>query len=241
MNRREFMEAAVAGASVGVADLFCVAGPRRQAKRPNFVVIFIDDMDYGDIEPLGSKINRTPHLIRMAAEDVKLTSFYVAAAVCTLSRAALLTGCYPKRVGLSRGSWGGVLFPKDPHGLNPDEKTIAEVLREAGYATGCFGKWHLGDRPEFLPSKHGFATYFGIPYSNDMWPPHPGAKKWKNGVCPVPVLRGKEIVDIVKYMDDRNPQAAARLDKYMEDFNADLKKNSRPVGKVAEPTYLVNH
>jgi ribose/xylose/arabinose/galactoside ABC-type transport system permease subunit len=121
------------------------------------------------IEPFGSKINRTPNLNRMAAEGMKLSSFYVAAAVCTPSRAALMTGCYPKRVGLAMGSWHSVLMPGDSHGLHPDEITVAELLRSAGYATGCFGKWHLGDQPEFLPTRHGFDTYFGIPYSNDMW------------------------------------------------------------------------
>jgi arylsulfatase A-like enzyme len=172
-------------------------------RKPNFVVIFIDDMGYGDIGPFGSTKNETPHLDRMAKEGMRLTSLYVAAAVCTPSRAALMTGCYPKRVGLARGSWGGVLFPKDPYGLNPREITIAEALREVGYATGCFGKWHLGDQPEFLPTKHGFDSYFGIPYSNDMWPPHPNVPKWQNGVCPLPLLRGDKVVEIVKDMDDQ--------------------------------------
>jgi len=171
--------------------------------RPNFVVIFIDDMGYGDIEPFGSTTNTTPNLNRMAAEGLKLTSFYVAAAVCTPSRAALMTGCYPKRVGLARGSWGGVLFPRDPHGLNPDEITIAEVLKDAGYTTGCFGKWHLGDQPEFLPTRHGFDTYLGIPYSNDMWPPHLPSSRWKNGVCPLPILRDGKVADIVQDMSDQ--------------------------------------
>ncbi|MEO2023788.1 MAG: sulfatase-like hydrolase/transferase, partial [Pirellulaceae bacterium] len=103
------------------------------AATPNFVVIFIDDMGYGDIEPFGSKINRTPHLNRMAAEGRKLTSFYVAAPVCTPSRAALMTGSYPQRVGLEKGSGHIVLFPGDHHGLHPDEITLAETLKSAGY------------------------------------------------------------------------------------------------------------
>ena len=140
---------------------------------PNFVVIFIDDMGYGDIGPFGSTVNRTPHLDRMAAEGIKLTSFYAAAPLCTPSRAALLTGSYPKRVGLAWGSQFATLFPGDRWGLHPSEVTIAEVLREAGYATGGFGKWHLGDQPEFLPTAQGFDEYYGIPYSNDMWPHHP--------------------------------------------------------------------
>jgi arylsulfatase A-like enzyme len=94
-------------------------------------------------------------------------------------------------------------FPEDPHGLNPNEKTISEVLKDAGYATGCFGKWHLGDQPEFLPTNHGFDTYYGIPYSNDMWPLSGGAKKWKSGACPLPLLRDTRVEDIVNDMDDQ--------------------------------------
>ena len=166
--------------------------------RPNFVVIFIDDMGYGDIGPFGSTINHTPHLDRMAEEGMKLTSFYVAAPVCTPSRAALMTGCYPKRVGLAKGSFHAVLFPGDKHGLHPDEITIAEVLVEAGYATGCFGKWHLGDQPQFLPKSQGFDEYFGIPYSNDMWHGHQG---WY--FTPLPLVRGAEAVGEVKTMEDQ--------------------------------------
>jgi len=202
LNRRGFLAgAALAPFALGAAALR--AGAAKATRRPNIVVIFIDDMGYGDIGPFGSTINQTPHLDRMAEEGLTLTSFYVAAPVCTPSRAALMTGCYPKRVGLARGSWGGVLFPKDPHGLNAEEITVAEVLKRAGYATGCFGKWHLGDQPAFLPTRHGFDTYVGIPYSNDMWPPHPTAKRWKNGVCPLPVLQDEEVVDIVETMGDQ--------------------------------------
>ena len=133
-----------------------------KARPPNFVVILIDDMGYGDIGPFGSTLNETPHLDRMAAEGMTLTSFYVAAPLCTPSRAALMTGSYPRRVGLGKGSGHVVLFPGDAHALHPDEITIAEVLKPAGYATGCFGKWHLGDQKGFLPTDQGFDTYFGI-------------------------------------------------------------------------------
>ena len=168
------------------------------ALQPNFVIIFIDDMGYGDIEPFGSKINKTPNLNRMAKEGRTLSSFYVASPVCTPSRAALMTGSYPQRVGLQRGSGHIVLFPGDHHGLNPDEITIAETLKAAGYATGCFGKWHLGDQPQFLPTAQGFDTYYGIPYSNDMWPP---LKRFK---CPdLPVVRDTKVVELVKDMDDQ--------------------------------------
>lgn len=141
------------------------------ANRPNFIVINIDDMGYADIAPFGSTLNRTPNLTRMAAEGMKLTCFY-AAPVCSPSRSALMTGCYPKRVL----PIPGVLFPAGKNGLNPAERTVAEVLHDAGYATACIGKWHLGDQPEFLPTRQGFDHYYGIPYSNDMGPAQDGSK-----------------------------------------------------------------
>lgn len=137
---------------------------------PNFVLINVDDLGYADIGPFGSD-NHTPHLDQMAAEGRRLTSHY-AAPVCSPSRASLMTGCYPKRVL----PIPHVLFPAGEVGLNPDEITIAELLKTAGYATACFGKWHLGDQPSFLPTNQGFDTYFGIPYSNDMGPPQDGSK-----------------------------------------------------------------
>ncbi|NBW94538.1 MAG: arylsulfatase, partial [Bacteroidetes bacterium] len=139
--------------------------------KPNVVLMFIDDMGYGDIGPFGNKVNQTPHLDRMAEEGMVLTQFYVANTACTPSRAALLTGTYAQRIGMDGGKLS-VTFPGDSRGLNPNEITLAEMLRENGYATGCFGKWHLGDQPEFMPLAQGFDTYFGIPYSNDMWPLH---------------------------------------------------------------------
>ena len=168
------------------------------AARPNFVVIFIDDMGYGDVGPFGSTVNQTPHLDRMAAEGMRLTSFYAAASVCTPSRAALLTGCYPRRVGLGRGSWHAVLMPGARRGLHPDEITIAEVLRGGGYVTGCFGKWHLGDHPDFLPLAQGFDTYYGIPYSNDMWPGL-GRREFPR----LPLVRDATVVGEVSDMGDQ--------------------------------------
>lgn len=141
-----------------------------QTERPNFIIINIDDLGYADIGPYGSN-NRTPHLDRMAAEGRLLTSHY-AAPVCSPSRAALMTGCYPKRAL----PIPHVLFPASAVGLHPDEVTIAELLRTAGYATGCIGKWHLGDQLEFLPTRQGFDYYYGIPYSNDMGPAADGSK-----------------------------------------------------------------
>ena len=136
---------------------------------PNFVVIFCDNLGYGDIEPFGSKVHRTPHLNRMSREGRRFTHFYVTAGVCTPSRASLLTGCYAQRIGMHNNPRDGhVLRPVSAYGLHPNEVTIAEILKQRGYATGVFGKWHLGDQPEFLPTRQGFDRFFGIPYSDDM-------------------------------------------------------------------------
>ena len=140
------------------------AGVQPPAGKPNIVLIFTDDQGYGDLGSFGSTTIRTPHLDRLAREGRKFTSFMSASSVCTPSRAALLTGSYPKRVGLHKG----VLFPTSTTGLNPAEHTIADHLKQQGYATAAFGKWHLGHHPEVLPTANGFDAYFGIPYSNDM-------------------------------------------------------------------------
>jgi len=139
--------------------------------RPNLIIINIDDLGYADIGPFGSKLNRTPNLDRMAKEGMRLTSFY-AAPVCSPSRAMLMTGCYPKRVLPTPH----VLFPVAEVGLNPQETTIAETLKTAGYVTACVGKWHLGDQAAFLPGAQGFDFSFGIPYSNDMGTAAEGSK-----------------------------------------------------------------
>ncbi len=142
------------------------------AAGPNVVIIYTDDQGYGDLGVQGAKGYHTPNLDRMAAEGMRFTDFYVAAPVCSASRAALLTGCYPARIGIN-----GALPPKSKTGLNPEETTIAEVLKAKGYVTGMFGKWHLGDHPDLLPVKQGFGEFFGIPYSNDMWPLNPNSKR----------------------------------------------------------------
>ncbi|NQU49109.1 MAG: sulfatase [Planctomycetes bacterium] len=133
------------------------------AQKPNVIIIFVDDQGYQDLGVYGSPNIKTPHLDKMAKEGMRFTNFYTASPVCTPSRAALLTGCYPQRVGDLN-----VLFPDDSEGLSSKETTIAEMLRSNGYATACIGKWHLGHHQKFLPTQHGFDSYFGIPYSNDM-------------------------------------------------------------------------
>ena len=145
-------------------SIFFLATGILQAAKPNFVIIFTDDQGYGDLSCFGSKTIKTPNIDRIAKEGRKFTSFMVASPVCTPSRAALLTGCYPKRVGMHQH----VLFPASTKGLNAKEHTIADHLKGQGYATACFGKWHLGHHKETLPTANGFDTYYGIPYSNDM-------------------------------------------------------------------------
>ncbi len=139
---------------------------------PNVIIVFADDLGYADIGPFsdlkGAARPRTPNLDRMAAEGTRLTSFYVAQAVCSASRAALLTGSYSNRVGIS-----GALNHRATIGINAGETTIAELLKTRGYATAIVGKWHLGHERQFLPLQNGFDEYLGLPYSNDMWPRHP--------------------------------------------------------------------
>ena len=171
---------------------------------PNIVVIFIDDMGYADVGPFGGEIP-TPNLDRMAAEGTRFTDFSVATAVCSASRAALLTGCYHRRVGIS-----GALGPRAKIGLHAREVTIAELCQQRGYATACYGKWHLGHHPKFLPLQHGFDDYFGLPYSNDMWPLHPNyaklpknAQRRKQGYPELPLIEGNRVIDNEVTGDDQ--------------------------------------
>ena len=135
---------------------------------PNIVVIFTDDQGYADVGVFGAKGFRTPNLDRLASEGCKFSNFHVAQPVCSASRAGLLTGCYPNRIGIH-----GALAPRSKVGISKREMTLAQLVKQRGYATAIFGKWHLGDAPQFLPLRHGFDEYFGLPYSNDMWPLHP--------------------------------------------------------------------
>lgn len=181
------------------ALVLVLAGPRgfaqttdsADSRPPNFVLIFVDDMGYGDLGCFGSKVHRTPHLDRMAEEGVRLTDFYSSCSVCTPSRASLMTGCYPRRINMHVDDKNQcVLFPRARKGLSLDETTVAEILKEADYATMCIGKWHLGDHPTFLPTRHGFDHYFGIPYSNDMGAPQKG-----RGNPPLPLLRDETVIE----------------------------------------------
>jgi len=167
-----------------------VAGKASDGGPPNFIIIFCDDLGYGDLGCFGSKKHRTPNLDQMAEEGMRFTSFYVTSGVCTPSRSSLMTGCYPRRVNMHQNDDGlCVLFPVNKKGLNPDEITIADLLKKQGYATACIGKWHLGDQPQFLPTRQGFDYYFGIPYSNDMGG-KPGSKR-----PPLPLLRNEKVIE----------------------------------------------
>ena len=159
---------------------------------PNVIIVFTDDQGYNDVGVFGSPDIETPHLDKMASEGLQLTSFYAAQAVCSASRAALLTGCYPNRIGIHQA-----FMPNSKIGINPDETTMAEMLKEAGYQTAIFGKWHLGDAPEFNPLNHGFDTWFGIPYSNDMWPLHPQQGSVFD-FGPLPLMEDRRIIDTLE-------------------------------------------
>lgn len=200
-------------ALAAMLTLLAVSCAATDGRKPNVVLIFIDDMGYGDIGPFGSTVNKTPHLDRMAAEGLALRQFYVSNTNCTPSRAALMTGTYAHRIGMD----GDVLFPGERRGLNPNETTIAEVMRGAGYATGVFGKWHLGDQPEHLPLEHGFDEYFGIPYSNDMWPGNlRGHRHTKEPYTPLPVVRNDQVVAYVADGADQALLAEAVTDAAIE-------------------------
>ncbi len=202
MNRsiRKFLLAGLA------ASPFCVSGnPVEKPQNPNVILIFCDDLGYGDLSCYGATQYKTPNLDRMAAQGMRFTSFMSAQAICSASRAGILTGCYPNRVGIS-----GALFPDAKIGLNPDEETIAEVLKKKGYKTAAVGKWHLGHLKEFLPMQQGFDEYLGIPYSNDMWPvnydgtpisPEKNQRKWN--LPALPLIDGNEKVREFKTLDDQ--------------------------------------
>lgn len=211
MKRRGFIKAISMATAISV--LCGITAFAEDKQKPNFIIIFTDDQGYQDLGCFGAPEIKTPNIDQLAAEGIKFTDFYVAAPVCTPSRSALMTGCYPKRVGLAKG----VLFAKDSTGLNPNEITLAKLLKTQGYSTACIGKWHLGHHKEFLPTSHGFDSYYGIPYSNDM-DVDPNAAvsekcKWREGMTHekmqndkptrhwVPLMRNEEIIE---YPADQN-------------------------------------
>lgn len=198
------------------------------ASKPNIIIIFADDLGYGDLGCYGSKINKTPTLDKMADEGKKFLDFYVSSPVCSPSRASLLTGCYPQRI--SFGTFDGlrVLFPGQGIGLSTEEDTIAKILKGSGYNTKIIGKWHCGDQKEFLPTNHGFDSYFGIPYSNDMgiqreindYYPNDStlAKVTDWNRPPLPLLRDKEVIQ-------EQPDQRSIAERYTEDSIRFIRQN----------------
>ena len=182
-------------------------------KRPNIVLINCDDLGYGDLGCYGSTVNSTPALDRMAEEGMRLTDFYMASPVCSPSRGAMMTGCYPPRIGFGAFEGRGVLFPGQPVGLNPEEITIGRLLHDVGYATKLVGKWHCGDQPEFLPTRHGFDSYYGIPYSNDM-----GRQAEDDTWPPLPLVRDEAMIQ-------QQPDQAALTERYVEESVRFIREN----------------
>lgn len=183
---------------------------------PNIVIIFTDDQGYGDIGCFGATGFQTPNLDRMAADGMRFTNFYSAQPVCSASRAGLLTGCYPNRIGIS-----GALFPYDEVGISDDEVTLAEMLKGKGYATAIFGKWHLGHHVQFLPLQHGFDEYAGLPYSNDMWPIEldgsrsaPG--KGRGDFPDLPLIHGNESVEFINSYADQDKLTTLYTEKAVD-------------------------
>ena len=195
-----------------------------EQNKPNFVIIFMDDLGYGDIENFGAINYQTPNISNMVNRGMLFTNFYSAQAVCSASRAGLLTGTYPNRIGIS-----GALMPYSEHGLHEDEKTIAEILKEKGYSTGIFGKWHLGHQDKFLPTNHGFDTYLGIPYSNDMWPVDfkgeqiSDTSNWRKKSYPqLPLIEDEKIVREIKTLNDQAELTTIFTEKSVEFINENM-------------------
>jgi arylsulfatase A-like enzyme len=197
---------------------------KKNTKKPNVVIIFIDDEGYGDVGCYGATGFQTPNLDQMASQGMKFTNFYSAQPVCSASRAGLLTGCYPNRIGFS-----GALFPHSKIGMNSKELTIAEMFKEQDYATACFGKWHLGWQKKFLPLQHGFDEYVGLPYSNDMWPRSnvTGEKlpkgKRRGNLPELPLIDGNETIEKITSLKDQDKLTTLYTEKAIDFINRNAK------------------
>ena len=211
------------------------------ADRPNIILINCDDLGYGDIGCYGSELNRTPFLDRMAAEGVRFTDFYMASSICTPSRGAMMTGCYPPRIGFGSFDGRGVLWPGQAYGLGPQEVTIAQLLQQAGYATKLVGKWHCGDQKEFLPTRFGFDSYYGLPFSNDMARIDMGRPGEQYDNPPLPLVRDEEVIQ-------EQPDQRALTERYVEESVRFIRENrDRPFFLyfahmyVHRPRYVPKH
>ncbi len=203
---------------ISVLAFSCLGAVSTSAKEksPNVVLILMDDMGYGDLSCYGALEYKTPNLDQMAKEGIRFTNFLAPEAVCSASRAGLLTGCYPNRIGIS-----GALFPDSRIGLNAEETTMAELFRQKGYATAIFGKWHLGHLKAFLPLQHGFDEYFGLPYSNDMWPfdylGQPAQPNTFQYSCPpLPLINGNDKVGEIRTMKDQSELTSLYTEKAIQ-------------------------
>lgn len=195
-------------------------------KPVNIIVVFIDDMGYGDLGCYGATGYKTPNIDRMAAQGVRFTNFVAAQAVCSASRAGIMTGCYPNRVGIS-----GALMPDSKIGLNPEEETMAEVLKKQQYKTAAIGKWHLGCLKEFLPLQQGFDEYLGLPYSNDMWPVNFDGKPVtresnarKAGYPQLPLIEGNDKIREIQTLEDQSELTTLYTERAVK-FIGENKKN----------------
>ncbi len=192
---------------------------------PNVVIIFMDDMGYGDPVCFGGGPYKTPNIDALAASGMRFTQFYAAQAVCTASRSALLTGCYPTRIGMH-----GAIDQNAKFALNPAEQTIAELLSDRGYKTAIVGKWHLGHKEPFLPLQQGFDEFLGLPYSNDMWPVGYDGKPWKDTSFwrakypPLPLIEGNKIIKIIKTLDDQSELTTMYTERAVDFINRNKKK-----------------
>lgn len=201
-----------------------VAGKVKSNQLPNFVLIFIDDMGYGDASCFDATGYTTPNIHKLAAGGMRFTNFYSAQPVCSASRAALLTGCDPNRIGIN-----GALFPDAKIGINPTETTIAEMLKQKGYASAIFGKWHLDDAKEFLPLQHGFDEYCVLPYSNDMWPldglVQPVNKEHRRSSMPtLPLIEGNETKELITDMKGQDKLTTLYTEKAVSFINRNAGK-----------------
>ena len=196
----------------------------QNASKPNVVIIFIDDEGYGDVGCYGATGFQTPNIDQMARNGMRFTNFYAAQPVCSSSRAGLLTGCYPNRIGFS-----GALFPRHKIGLNPDELTMAEMFKEQGYTTACFGKWHLGWQKEFLPLQHGFDKFMGLPYSNDMWPHNNVSGKLlpkdkvRGNLPKLPLIESNETIEYITSLKDQDKLTTLYTEKAVDFINRNAK------------------
>jgi arylsulfatase A-like enzyme len=213
LNRRDFLSlsasamgaAAMGGCQSGKPNAQTAAESVARSGKPNVVIIFCDDLAYADVGCFGAQGYSTPNLDRMAEEGVMFTDFHAATAVCSASRAALLTGCYPERVSIA-----GALGPKSTNGISDNETLISEVLKDQGYATSCVGKWHLGHHPQFLPTRHGFDQYLGLPFSNDMWDRHP---EFPEAFGKLPLIEGE---DTIAWIEDQRMLTTWYTDRAVE-------------------------